>query len=393
MSFEKSKVFQTFNPLKLIIPETKPKEPELSVEEEELLTILSWRRAYGSFGVTLLEEHIKMLCPDAEMDDHGNLWVVTNKDSRTLFTAHTDTVHSPKGALKQEILYDPYMKIVYKNETKDDHDCLGADDGAGIWLLLKMVEAEVPGTYVFFTGEECGGIGSRAAATHDSHKFKRFDQAIAFDRKGTSSVITHQFSRCCSDVYGKTLADALTDAMGGKFAFALDDGGIFTDTANLTDIIPECTNISVGYEFAHTVKETLDVEFLLALRDCCLTLDWAALPIKRDPSEVDYSAHHFDFDRYGSKATSPTRLYGTSYTATTGFIEDFGDAVNVTAETIPDMTYPAMIRYVRKNPELAAELLQDMADELARTKDDLDDAWGEIERMEMTNVIDKLEDF
>ena len=32
--------------------------------------------------------------------------------------------------------------------------------------------------------------------------------------------------------------------------YATDPTGIFTDTANFVDIIPECTNISCGYERA-----------------------------------------------------------------------------------------------------------------------------------------------
>ena len=34
-----------------------------------------------------------------------------------------------------------------------------------------------------------------------------------------------------------------------------DTGGSFTDTANYTDIIPECTNLSCGYYNAHTQSE------------------------------------------------------------------------------------------------------------------------------------------
>jgi len=214
-----------------------------------------------------------------------------------------------------------------------------------------------------------GGIGSRMAAK-DVELFKGFDQAIAFDRKGTSSVITHQFSRCCSDVYGKALSEALNIAIEDRYAFAPDDEGIFTDTANLTEIIPECTNISVGYDGAHTPSETLDVEFLFALRDACLRVDWTALPIKRDPAEVDYTCYGFDYDMYGSVITSPANSKGA-------FGEGFDDAL-LTASEISAMGYHQVVKYVIKHPELTAELLQDMADEVYWANEKLNQAYDKM---------------
>ena len=40
-----------------------------------------------------------------------------------------------------------------------------------------------------------------------------------------------------------------------------DEGGVYTDSAEFTDIIPECTNISVGYYKEHTVNETQDIQY------------------------------------------------------------------------------------------------------------------------------------
>jgi len=34
---------------------------------------------------------------------------------------------------------------------------------------------------------------------------------------------------------------------------------VYTDTAEFTDIIPECTNRSVGYAREHTQEESLDL--------------------------------------------------------------------------------------------------------------------------------------
>jgi hypothetical protein len=133
-----------------------------------------------------------------------------------------------------------------------------------------------------------------------------FDRAIAFDRRGTDSVITHQgYGRCCSDIFGQALATALN---GDDFnlMYSTDDSGVYTDTAEFVDNIPECTNISIGYYSEHGEREHLDVNHLQRLADAVLLFDWDALPVERDPKipEVkvwstgvyDYKGYHWSDD-------------------------------------------------------------------------------------------------
>jgi len=209
------------------------------------------------------------------------------EDSRTLFSSHTDTVHREDGI--QPIVYDDGLGIVYK----DDGAPLGADDGAGVWLMVQMIKAGIPGTYLFHRGEERGGIGSKFIASNYSEFMQQFDRAVAFDRRGTTSVITHQgYGRCCSDAFAGELADRLKTTLP-LYKFAPDSTGVYTDTAEYTDLVPECTNVSCGYLHEHTSAEILDVEFLVALKDACIALDWESLPTVRVPGEVDD-------DKYGS---------------------------------------------------------------------------------------------
>ena len=212
------------------------------------------------------------------------LVVVTDDKSRTLFSCHTDTVHRKEG--RQKVLYSKSTQSYYKN----DKEPLGADDGAGAWLMLEMIDAGVPGTYVFHRGEECGGIGSSFIAKHYEDFLKGFDRAIAFDRRGSISVITHQgYYRCCSDEFAQALADAIN--ADDASMYEPDDTGVFTDTANYTGIIPECTNLSCGYANEHSGDETLHLPTLFALRDTCLRIDWESLPTKRDPSIKEAKAY------------------------------------------------------------------------------------------------------
>ena len=111
--------------------------------------------------------------------------------------------------------------------------------------------------------------------------------AIALDRKGTRDVITHQgMMRCCSNEF----ASSLVDAIGMKYK--PDDTGSFTDTDNYTDLVGECTNLSVGYEHAHTSKETLDAGFLMRLRQRLVALDYSKLTEKRKKGEEDPDYHN-----------------------------------------------------------------------------------------------------
>lgn len=215
--------------------------------------------------------------PGVWADKAGNR-IIRIGDAPVLWSSHTDTVHDKEGS--QKIMYGGGIASLADGS---DSSCLGADDTAGIWLMVQMIRRNVPGLYIFHAAEEVGGIGSGYIASRTPELLDGIKYAIALDRKGNNSVITHQGGRCCSDAF----ADALADQLGGKFY--ADDTGLFTDTANYTGIIPECTNISVGYYNAHTSKEYLDVSFLVNLLTKLCNIDFDRLPVKRSVKDKDYS--------------------------------------------------------------------------------------------------------
>jgi len=223
------------------------------------------------------------------VDSVGNIHVDLRTDltHRTLFVGHTDTVHRESGRQVVTVGKDGVLRVADPLAT----NCLGADDGAGVLVLLALIEAVVPAYYIFTRGEERGGIGATYLAEHHSELLSQFDRAIAFDRKGTSSVISHQgYGRCCSDAFADALSDALTDDV---LMYAPDDTGVYTDTAEFVSFIPECTNISVGYMNEHTTKEILDLKHLKALIAQVLTIDWDALPTERDHKVKDKAVHEY----------------------------------------------------------------------------------------------------
>jgi len=144
--------------------------------------------------------------------------------------------------------------------------------------MLMMIEAGVEGLYIFHRGEECGGLGASWIAENQKDMLSEYDYAIAFDRYGSDSVVTHQgYGRCCSDEF----AIALSDALGKNHS--PDNTGIYTDTAEYTKIIPECTNVSVGYAGHHTSSEVQYLPYLKRLLQTLLSLDVSSLPVCRDP--------------------------------------------------------------------------------------------------------------
>lgn len=255
--------------------------------------MLSYRRAHNSNGERLfINRYIKPLQPDVisdGVDVAAYIVRIPRSDGMlppTAFCAHVDTVHDKRDTqTRQRIMHDTVRNELFLPDTKE-WTCLGADDAAGCYIMINMIKAGVAGTYIFFRGEEVGGLGSRYVATQRPDLLDGIKHAIQFDRRGTQSIITTMArGRTCSDTFGLALADAL--GMG----HVLDPTGSFTDTANLADIVPECTNVSCGYDSEHSAKETLDVTYLMELSDACIRTfkdETLSLPVARDPSAVEF---------------------------------------------------------------------------------------------------------
>ena len=280
------------------------------------------------------------------VDVKGNLIVQIGKNPKTMFSCHTDTVQggidqefttlhiSPEryvhASVPSEVSYyvDSNDKVVNEYEMKQQardagntyafytlldgslygsqrqfdgwvdtkqkygletatqpKACvLGADDKLGCYILCRLIEAGVDGLYVFHIGEEIGGIGSKYLALHKPEYFTGVQHCIAFDRMDYGDIITHQAGgRCCSDTFANALADQLSVNFPPMQKMAPSDRGSFTDSANYTSLIAECTNVSVGYFSQHTARERFDLEWLERhLIPALLKIDWAELPVERE---------------------------------------------------------------------------------------------------------------
>jgi hypothetical protein len=231
-----------------------------------------------------------------EIDGAGNRWInvpgAPASAPAILFSCHVDTMDS---ATEDKGVVMDSAGIIRLKKGKPGR-CLGADDGAGVWLLSEMIRAGVPGTYVFHRGEERGRIGSLYVAKSEAFRLEQFDICIAFDRRGTSDIITHQMAeRGCSETFAKKLAGEINNSARGALRYRPDDSGSYTDSYSYFDLIPECTNVSIGYSSEHGPRESLDFAHIVKLRDALLGVQWSALPVERDPSRTEY----LDWGGYG----------------------------------------------------------------------------------------------
>lgn len=262
----------------------------------DLVEMLTYQRGSGSRMEQIFIRKYLDSVRGIKSDNYGNRYIIIGNPD-TLLLAHTDTVH-PFNSKRQKV-------FVHNNQASTDGtSVLGADNGTGVWILLNLIHNRTPGHYIFQRQEEHGGTGSSHSARKKRPHIKK---AISFDRKGYSDIITHQHGRrMCSD----TFATALAKKIGG--GYRPSRGGIFTDSANYADVVPECTNISIGYEYAHTPDETQDLYHANWLMRRLLTINFNALPAERDPREPYRSTygtpwHEISFNMNDSWLSKPKK--------------------------------------------------------------------------------------
>ena len=98
------------------------------------------------------EDVFPLLNSELQKDEFDNLFIKIG-ESDVMFTSHLDTATSILTSVNH--VFDG--KII----KTDGKTILGADDKAGVAIMLYMIENKIPGLYYFFLGEEVGCIGSK----------------------------------------------------------------------------------------------------------------------------------------------------------------------------------------------------------------------------------------
>lgn len=282
----------------------------------------------------------------AYQDTFGNVFVQVGPSPTILWSSHTDTVHDRPGFFRQ--VQDKNELCVAETSRAN---CLGADCTTGVYLMREMIRAKVEGLYVFHRAEEIGAQGASFIVQKTPKMLEGIQCAIAFDRKGFNEIITHQCgSRGASDAFAQSLGHAIGMGMQPS------SKGVFTDTAKYQKVVPECTNVSVGYFKQHSRLEYQDTKFLMDLREQLCSIDTSRLHIERDPTKPEPRPHYGNYSRhytYPSRPKSIAQYLLMNRLEVAEFLEEFG----FTAEELErEITLMKLAKQQERHDELRDQI-------------------------------------
>lgn len=152
--------------------------------------------------------------------------------------AHLDTVFPTPP---QNIYYDKEQGVLWSPEG------LGADDRAGVFAILKIIQAGLRPTIIFTTDEEKGCLGAEKLVIDHNEPITDLRYIIQLDRRGICDCVFY-------------------DCDNRKFVQYVENFGFIEALGSFTDISYLCpvwgvagVNLSVGYENEHNLIETLSV--------------------------------------------------------------------------------------------------------------------------------------
>jgi len=169
-------------------------------------------------------------------------YILCKGDIPIMLVAHMDTVFK---APPQNIYYDNQQSVMWSPQG------LGADDRAGVFLILKIIKSGLKPHICLTTDEEIGGIGAGTLVKENP--------ACPFDCKYIIELDRQGYNDCVFYTCGNT-----------KFTDFIESYGFITDWGTYSDISDICpawkiagVNLSVGYFNEHREIETLNTKILL----------------------------------------------------------------------------------------------------------------------------------
>lgn len=204
-----------------------------------------------------------------------NMFIVAEGDLPICLCAHMDTVFSKPPTT---FYYDSSAHVLWSPEG------LGADDRAGCFTIIELIERGYRPSIILTDLEEKGGIGAETLIKiYPECPFEDCRAIIQLDRQGKDDAVYYD---CDNKDFEK-----LITSYGFK-----SDWGTFSD---ISIIAPQwkiaAVNLSVGYFNEHQKIETLNMFYLYKtitrveniLKDCGKWLSYAYIPF-------DYSKDLFN---------------------------------------------------------------------------------------------------
>lgn len=159
--------------------------------------------------------------------------------------AHLDTVHKQPPI---DFFYDQEQEVLWSPQG------LGADDRAGVYAIIQIIEAGYRPHIILCKDEEIGGIGaSMVTQMFPQYPFKNLKCLIELDRKGKDECV---FYDCDNEDFIKYIEN---------FGFK-EKIGSFSDISILA---PQwevaAVNLSIGYYNEHSFSEFLNIRYMLEI--------------------------------------------------------------------------------------------------------------------------------
>jgi hypothetical protein len=211
-------------------------------------------------------------------------YIVAVGDIPIALVAHLDTVFLTPV---KNLYYDSNKKVFWSSEG------LGADDRAGIFAILKIIQSGLRPSVIFTTDEERGGIGASYLAEIKC-PIPNLKYLIQLDRRGKDDCVFYDCDTKDFIQYVKS------------FGFK-EKMGTFSDISFLCPAWNVCgVNLSVGYENEHSVQEVLHMPFLYkTIEKVKKMLNDSSIPDFKY-EEVDFKLSAFfsktDFESYFNHA-------------------------------------------------------------------------------------------
>lgn len=198
---------------------------------------------------------------ELDIDSTGNLYVT--KGSADFFPcvcAHTDSVHSIQDYTIEEITFKDKLRLIGKNS--DGYQCgIGADDKAGVFICMELLD-QLPNIKVaLFAGEEFGCVGSQNA---QPAFFKDVAYVMEFDCPANADITHYCNGVQLFEEQGKfyqTIKPILVEHMKKEPTLHRHP---YTDVWPLKRMFDfSCINIATGYYQYHQQNEYVIVDEVL----------------------------------------------------------------------------------------------------------------------------------
>lgn len=167
-------------------------------------------------------------------------FIYATGDIPILLVAHLDTVLD-----KAPIIFTAENNNIWYGKKG-----LGADDRAGLFAILKIIQSNRRPSILFTTGEEIGGIGAMTFVKEFPEPPVPTKYIIEIDRRGKGQAVFY-------------------DCGNSKFMSYVESFGFKTHKGIFSDISFICphwdvagVNLSAGYSNEHTHFESLNIEHL-----------------------------------------------------------------------------------------------------------------------------------